>query len=147
MSSGNLGKAVCCPWCGTPTLERDHFGMDQSAKGVAYVCVLCFKGFMLTNSPRTRFAREMFKRDRAVRPPDNEHVMKPGGGSRPLSARSLFELTRLEELLRAKRPRTKTGKDANAAQLVNVRAELARRHVKPGALTFRIGEIYPPGTI
>lgn len=85
----------------------------------------------------------MYAEERARQPPTAEHVFARRGGSPPLTERSLYELQRLEEVLRSKRPAVKSSKEANAEQLKNVRAELARRGVKPGGLTYKIGDVFP----
>lgn len=146
-SRGKLHKAQCCPWCGTRTLVRDGFVSEdhKSYSQVSYICSICFAGFSIRDSPRAQFAQRMYAIERQQRAPNDEHIQKPG--KPPLTARSLYELTRIEELLRAKKPHSKESKAANALQLINVRAELARRGVKPGALTFQIGEVYPTGSL
>lgn len=63
-----LKMAKFCPWCGTPTLERDKFG-DWANKAPAFICTVCRAGFMLSRSPRVEFAIEMFSRERQCRPP------------------------------------------------------------------------------
>ena len=148
-SRGKLHKAQCCPWCGTRTLVRDGFNpASHSAYNcVSYICVLCHTGFSLRDSPRAQYVNRMYAIERAQRPPDAEHVQARRTGAPPLTEKSLHELQRLDELLRSKRPSSKAGRDANADQLRNVRAELARRGVKPGALTYKIGDTHPAGCI
>lgn len=114
---------------------------------MAYICTICFAGFSLRDSPRANFVNRMYQIERAQRPPDAEHVMARQSGARPLSERSLHELQRLVEILRAKRPGKKSSKEANALQLQNVRAELNRRQVRSGALTYQIGDVYPAGSL
>lgn len=140
MGKGKLGKATFCPWCGTPTLTRDTFNSDtqRSDTHVSYTCSSCCTGFSLRDSPRVMFVNRMYAEVRKQRPPDNEH--HPRSGQLPLSERSDFEINRIHELLLAKRPRTKAGKEANAIQMNNVKLELKRRK---HALTYTIGEKFP----
>lgn len=131
-SRGKLHKAQCCPWCGTRTLVRDRFDptSHRDYACVAYICTVCFAGFSLRDSPRANFVNRMYQIERTQRPPENEHVQR--SGARPLTERSLFELTRLDELLRAKSPNSNASRQANALQLKNVRAELTRRQKENG---------------
>lgn len=87
----------------------------------------------------------MYAAERKQRPRDDEH--HPGGGAPPLSERSDYEINRIHEVLLSKRPKTKTGKDANAAQLADVKVELAKRSRRKIALTYSIGELYPKGSL
>lgn len=89
----------------------------------------------------------MYAEERKRQPPTAEHVFARRGGSPPLTERSLYELQRLEEVLRAKRPHSHASKVANSSQLENVRAELNRRQVRAGALTYKIEEVFPPGCL
>lgn len=146
-SRGKLHKAECCPWCGTRTLVRDNFNpASHSAYScVSYICTVCHAGFSLKESPRAQFVNRMYAAERMARPPENEHIQR--AGSPPLTERTLYELQRLEELLRSKHPASHASKQANALQLKNVRAELNRRQSHAGGLTFTIGEIYPAGSL
>lgn len=144
-SRGKLHKAQCCPWCGTRTIVRDGFNpASHSAYNcVSYICANCNTGFSLKDSPRAQYVNRMYAEERQRQPPTAEHVFARRGGSPPLSERSLYELQRLEEVVRSKHPASSSSRQANAEQLKNIRAELARRGVKPGGLTYKIGEIFP----
>lgn len=136
-SRGKLHKAQCCPWCGTRTIVRDGFEASNhlAYTSVNYICTVCFAGFTLRESPRAQFVNRMYQLERAHRPQDSEHVLARQPGARPLSDRSLFELTRLEELLQAKSPASHASRKANTEQLINVRAELMRRKDGEGSKT------------
>lgn len=69
MAKGELGHAEFCPWCGGRALTRDNYGGDNAHEGPSFICNHCFRGFKLKNSTRVSFAKEMFKRDRKLRPP------------------------------------------------------------------------------
>lgn len=148
-SRGKLHKAQCCPWCGTRTIVRDGFNPASHTdyNCVSYICVLCNAGFSLRDSPRAQYVNRMYAEERARQPPTAEHVFARRGGSPPLTERSLHELQRLDEVLRSKHPRSKTSREANAEQLKNVRAELNRRQVRAGALTYKIADVFPPGCL
>lgn len=150
-SRGKLHLARICPWCGTPTLRRDYFTNErtteqQAASGpISFICDNCFTGFTVKESPRTVFVQHMYARDRQQRPPENEH--RTFVGSKPLTERSVFELQRIAGVLRAKRPRSQDSKEHLERCLVAVEGELEKRGLTAHSLTYKIGEIFPPGSL
>lgn len=145
-SRGRLHLARICPWCGTATLVRDRFtGEGYREKGASFLCTVCHTGFQLSNSPRVQFAERMFQMDRAQRPPENEH--RTFVQCKPLTERSMFELQRIEGVLKSKRPATKSSKEHNARCLSAVQGEIRRRGMRSSTLTYTIGEIFPPGCL
>lgn len=126
MSKGKLGKARCCPWCGTATLERDYFNTATTCVDscVSYICVTCCTGFSIRESPRASFVNRMYAVERKQRPPDEHHK---GGGQIPLTERPLPELLQIETLLKAKRPRNRSDRERVGASLAAVRKAIQER--------------------
>lgn len=142
-SRGKLHLARICPWCGTATLVRDHFAAEgYREKGASFFCTVCQTGFQLTNSPRVQFADRMFQIDRAQRPPENEH--RTFVQSKPLTERSMFELQRIEGVLKGKRPHSKSSKEHNGRCLKAIQDEIKRRGMRSSTLTYAIGDVVPP---
>jgi len=145
-SRGKLHTARICPWCGTPTLVRDHFAVEgYREKGASFFCTVCHTGFQITHSPRVRFAERLFQLDRAQRPPENEH--RTFVQSKPLTERSMFELQRIESVLKAKRPHSQSSKEHNARCLQTVQDEIKRRGMRASTLMYTIGEVFPAGCL
>lgn len=120
--------------------------MGYKELGASFICTVCHTGFTLRNSPRVEFANMMYQRERrAARPNDAEH--RNFVATKPLTERSVFELQRIAGVIKSKQPSSADARERNAASLKAVEGELARRGHNQHGLSYRIGDVYPPGSI
>lgn len=72
----SLRAVKFCPWCGSDDIQRDDFNPaaikkngEQRDHGLrAWVCNLCFQGYVVKLSPRAEYARHMIREQAKLRP-------------------------------------------------------------------------------